>query len=144
MRPFSNQQYEPLPEEEKVEDALDPRKGGQKWGKTLISILISFLALSAIVTLVSKHNATDGEALPIFPFATDFDTDRSAQEDAEAFLSRATGQQYLLGIGKADITGFVQTISLLWFWLTQPRPIVELNFMGYASLAQIGTGLRQR
>jgi neutral ceramidase len=42
---------------------------------------------------------------------------------------RATGgDQYLLGVGKADITG----------------PVVEINFMGYASLAQVGTGLRQR
>jgi len=36
--------------------------------------------------------------------------------------------QYLLGVGKADITG----------------PVVELNMMGYADFAQIGSGLRQR
>jgi neutral ceramidase len=35
---------------------------------------------------------------------------------------------YLLGTGKADITG----------------PIVEINFMGYANSSQLGTGLRQR
>ncbi|KAI9752895.1 MAG: hypothetical protein M1815_000226 [Lichina confinis] len=39
-----------------------------------------------------------------------------------------TGDLYLLGVGKADITG----------------PVVELNFMGYADAAQVGTGLRQR
>ncbi|KIW03819.1 uncharacterized protein PV09_05119 [Verruconis gallopava] len=38
------------------------------------------------------------------------------------------GDLYLLGVGKADITG----------------PVVEINFMGYANLAQVGTGLRQR
>ncbi|KAK6541901.1 hypothetical protein TWF694_007678 [Orbilia ellipsospora] len=37
-------------------------------------------------------------------------------------------QQYLLGVGKADITG----------------PVVEINFMGYANATQLGTGLRQR
>jgi neutral ceramidase len=37
-------------------------------------------------------------------------------------------QQYVLGTGKADITG----------------PIVEINFMGYANSSQVGTGLRQR
>ncbi|OBT54116.1 hypothetical protein VE04_05094 [Pseudogymnoascus sp. 24MN13] len=37
-------------------------------------------------------------------------------------------QEYLIGVGKGDITG----------------PVVELNFMGYANTAQIGTGLRQR
>ncbi|KAG5995623.1 hypothetical protein E4U43_003006 [Claviceps pusilla] len=35
---------------------------------------------------------------------------------------------YLLGVGKADITG----------------PVVEINMMGYADFAQIGRGLRQR
>ncbi|KAJ9643481.1 hypothetical protein H2201_008024 [Coniosporium apollinis] len=38
------------------------------------------------------------------------------------------GDQYLLGVGKADITG----------------PVVELNLMGYANTSQIGSGLRQR
>ncbi|KAF4591803.1 neutral/alkaline nonlysosomal ceramidase [Ophiocordyceps camponoti-floridani] len=35
---------------------------------------------------------------------------------------------YLLGVGKADITG----------------PVVELNLMGYADFTQMGSGLRQR
>ncbi|KAF2119338.1 neutral ceramidase precursor [Lophiotrema nucula] len=35
---------------------------------------------------------------------------------------------YLIGVGKADITG----------------PVVELNLMGYANTSQVGTGLRQR
>ena len=39
-----------------------------------------------------------------------------------------TGDKYLIGVGKADITG----------------PVVEINFAGYAALAQTGTGLRQR
>lgn len=39
-----------------------------------------------------------------------------------------TGDKYLLGVGKADITG----------------PVVEINFAGYASTDQVGTGLRQR
>ncbi|KAI1100091.1 neutral ceramidase [Jackrogersella minutella] len=38
------------------------------------------------------------------------------------------GDQYLIGVGKADITG----------------PVVEINFAGYADLSQTGTGLRQR
>lgn len=39
-----------------------------------------------------------------------------------------TGDKYLLGVGKADITG----------------PSVEINFAGYADTAQTGTGIRQR
>ncbi len=38
------------------------------------------------------------------------------------------GDRYLLGVGKADITG----------------PVVEINLMGYADPNQVGTGLRQR
>ncbi|KAL9131372.1 MAG: hypothetical protein Q9217_000699 [Psora testacea] len=38
------------------------------------------------------------------------------------------GTQYLLGVGRADITG----------------PIVEINLMGYADPKQVGSGLRQR
>ncbi|KAF7858645.1 hypothetical protein EAF04_009245 [Stromatinia cepivora] len=38
------------------------------------------------------------------------------------------GSQYLLGAGKADITG----------------PVVEINMMGYADPKQLGSGLRQR
>lgn len=38
------------------------------------------------------------------------------------------GDRYLIGVGKADITG----------------PVVEINLMGYADPKQVGTGLRQR
>lgn len=41
---------------------------------------------------------------------------------------KSNGDQYLVGVGKADITG----------------PVVEVNFMGYADPAQLGTGVRQR
>jgi neutral ceramidase len=41
---------------------------------------------------------------------------------------KSNGDQYLVGVGKADITG----------------PVVEINFMGYADPAQLGTGVRQR
>lgn len=42
--------------------------------------------------------------------------------------SESGGDQYLVGVGKGDITG----------------PVVEINFMGYADPAQVGSGLRQR
>jgi neutral ceramidase len=41
---------------------------------------------------------------------------------------KSNRDQYLVGVGKADITG----------------PVVEINFMGYADPAQLGTGVRQR
>ncbi|KAI1770377.1 Neutral/alkaline nonlysosomal ceramidase [Hypoxylon cercidicola] len=42
--------------------------------------------------------------------------------------AESTGDTYLIGVGKADITG----------------PVVEIGFAGYADLSQTGTGLRQR
>nr|OQO21001.1 hypothetical protein B0A51_11408 [Rachicladosporium sp. CCFEE 5018] len=50
------------------------------------------------------------------------------QSGSTAPLADQHGHQYLLGVGKGDITG----------------PVVEINFMGYADPAQLGTGLRQR
>jgi len=41
---------------------------------------------------------------------------------------RPSGDRYLIGVGKADITG----------------PVVEINLMGYANPGQVGAGLRQR
>lgn len=45
-----------------------------------------------------------------------------------ASVSAALGDKYLIGVGKADITG----------------PVVEIGFAGDADLAQTGSGLRQR
>lgn len=47
--------------------------------------------------------------------------------DEQAMFAQQ-GDQYLLGVGKGDITG----------------PVVEINLMGYADPKQVGTGLRQR
>jgi neutral ceramidase len=48
--------------------------------------------------------------------------------DSMAGSSVPADGHYLLGVGKADITG----------------PVVEINMMGYADPKQLGTGLRQR
>jgi neutral ceramidase len=70
-------------------------------------ILASFLFVTTTTTLL--HGSAEDAGHPNF--------DR-----------RAAGDLYLLGVGKADITG----------------PVVEIGFAGYADLAQKGTGLRQR
>lgn len=108
MRPFTDQQYEAVPKEEKVEEVPVLTKKSHKWGKILVFVLIAFLALSALVAITSNHQTTDRNSVS----STEYDvaTDQIAQDDAEAFLSRATGQQYLLGVGKADITGFVSAM----------------------------------
>ncbi|CZR64169.1 probable neutral ceramidase precursor [Phialocephala subalpina] len=125
MFPFQSSEYQQLPVEEKVEDEQPQapiKKRNNKAFVALVVCLIAFALLFAFLgTRSSKHD--DESQQQIF--------EEAAEAEFASFLNgeaRATGQQYLLGVGKADITG----------------PVVELNFMGYASLAQIGTGLRQR
>ncbi|KAI9843758.1 MAG: hypothetical protein M1837_006118 [Sclerophora amabilis] len=62
---------------------------------------------------------------PSFPSLIDF---HKAGRPTSSPKGSTALDEYLLGVGKADITG----------------PVVELNFMGYASPDQTGTGLRQR
>lgn len=50
-------------------------------------------------------------------------TSHKEQEDAPVKRDK-----YLIGVGKADMTG----------------PVVEIDFAGYADVSQTGTGLRQR
>lgn len=87
----------------------------------------SILALTSLVTLLILATIA----------VLSFNTDLSPTLDAlrtrlEPGLRRNAedpeGDKYLLGVGKADITG----------------PVVEINFAGYADPEQVGSGLRQR
>jgi len=60
-------------------------------------------------------------ASPVSPGAS---SDHSTKNPRAA----PTGDKYLIGLGKGDITG----------------PVVEINFAGYADSEQVGSGLRQR
>ena len=66
---------------------------------------------------LQHHDRWSGPALDQHPFASL--SEQAGTED---------GATYLLGVGKADITG----------------PVVEINLMGYADPNQLGSGLRQR
>ncbi|KAI1498786.1 ceramidase family protein [Biscogniauxia marginata] len=87
----------------------------------VIFSIVSFFILGVFV--VSQSNA----ATPGYKF----NFERAARVNNHRLPStraEATGDKYLLGVGKADITG----------------PVVEINFAGYADTAQVGSGLRQR
>ena len=60
--------------------------------------------------------------------ATVFGRAALPRPDSTGTSNVTASSDYLLGVGKADITG----------------PVVEINLMGYADTAQLGTGLRQR
>ncbi|CAN8098074.1 unnamed protein product [Discula destructiva] len=95
-----------------------------------IFALFSVVIFGLLALSVLHNDQKPREFAPALEELGDVDLDN--HEEVKAFLAskiRATaGDQYLIGVGRADITG----------------PVVEIEFAGYADLAQTGTGLRQR
>jgi len=96
MHPFKRAEYEPLPGEEKQavdqEDASIPVKSSGLRRITIASIITLVSLLAFLVT--AKVWAPPIAEEPV---------ERS--EKLHDYLARATGDQYLLGVGKGDITG---------------------------------------
>jgi hypothetical protein len=90
--------------DEKEVDVPSTRRSA-RWGRVLISVLATLLAISALAVVVGNRGLEQNPPAAEATMKHDDTADKVAQEEAEAFLSRATGQQYLLGVGKADITG---------------------------------------
>ncbi|OAX81281.1 hypothetical protein ACJ72_04379 [Emergomyces africanus] len=87
-------------------------------GGILAALLGSLACVLVILQLILFFE--DTQPSPWYFSKTSGYSGRSKQSDSD--------DVFLLGAGKADITG----------------PVVELNFMGYADINQVGTGLRQR
>ena len=87
------------------------------WRRPVLYILTSFL----VVVFLFRAFAPGCFTHPAVPWFVNenHETPTSGKE---------LGDKYLIGVGKADITG----------------PVVEINLMGYADPKQLGTGLRQR
>ncbi|PQE06083.1 neutral alkaline non-lysosomal ceramidase protein [Rutstroemia sp. NJR-2017a BBW] len=120
---MSSPKYSQVPTEEKVDDEQRNFSPRSSRASALVLGLGSFIILSSLVIFVLGFAKIDTvRDAPSDNFSN------AGSESSHEYETRATGDPYLLGVGKADITG----------------PVVELNFMGYASLSQIGTGLRQR
>ncbi|KAI9824928.1 MAG: hypothetical protein M1832_001533 [Thelocarpon impressellum] len=95
-----------------------------------IALSASALALVLLWQLISTFGLPHVEFLnPSFFYAVDAVDSQVpfVKEGSQTGIS-VHGDLYLLGTGKADITG----------------PVVEINMMGYADPDQVGTGLRQR
>ncbi|KAI9778459.1 MAG: hypothetical protein M1839_008105 [Geoglossum umbratile] len=85
----------------------------------IVALTSAFLALLVVLPLVWTFGlpwleASDGS----FAFRTFGNYEETLRKQ----------DQFLIGVGKADITG----------------PVVDLNLMGYANASQVGAGLRQR
>lgn len=93
--------------EEKSEDEeLDAPVRNSRWGKKAAAWFISTVVLTILLLLVVGIGAvTKTVPSPV---------DNSPFEDPEwlAHATRATGDSYLIGVGKADITGYERKIPL--------------------------------
>jgi len=90
----------------------------------ILALAAGLLIVLSTINILHRFNPS----LVTFPWERSstswpFDLPNTAQS-----RKHEDGTQYLLGVGKADITG----------------PVVEINFMGYADTNQVGSGLRQR
>ncbi|OAA74408.1 neutral ceramidase precursor [Akanthomyces lecanii RCEF 1005] len=101
-----------------------PRKAPASGFRTIVTCftLVSLFIFGAYA-LGTPADSHDRRA---YTFAQQHFGHRASSSSSSA--SSARGDKYLIGVGKADITG----------------PVVEINFAGYANLDQKGTGLRQR
>ena len=88
-------------------------------GRRLVALttLATFFLLATVAILSFKPDLTP--TLDALRAGLNSDLRRQAEPQ---------GDKYLLGVGKADITG----------------PVVEVGFAGYASTDQVGSGVRQR
>ena len=101
-----------------------PRRATAAPGRRFIA-LVSFISFFVLAVFTVFH-------FNRFQDTRGWTSSGSASHLRSPLLSNArqaaTGDKYLIGVGKADITG----------------PIVEINLAGYAVTDQVGSGLRQR
>ena len=101
------QQYTELPLDEKPEEEqLAAPVKGSRWTKKTAAWVISVLVLASVVIFAGAGAWT--KKTPV---------EQTPVEEPEwlAHATRAAGDQYLLGVGKADITGYVdRAYKYLW------------------------------
>lgn len=84
----------------------------------IVTYWLPFLLLLPILLYCSTYTSLLSLTHVRLPWSSSHEQSTTTQQD----------DQYLLGVGRGDITG----------------PVVEINLMGYADPKQVGTGLRQR
>jgi neutral ceramidase len=100
-----------------------PRRGAAS-----VALTAAVLALTSIFAAIYAFGFPE---LDYWHWRANYDPFRnqpSSQNVFDAFSKPSSSDDYLVGVGKADITG----------------PVVEINLMGYADPAQLGSGVRQR
>jgi hypothetical protein len=106
MHPFQRNEYEPLPAEEKqaVDQEVTPLHAkSSRWSKKSMALIIALVSLFSILAVITTTNIWT-------PPTAEESVENS--EEFHDYLARANGDQYLLGVGKGDITGSVTYSSL--------------------------------
>jgi neutral ceramidase len=100
-----------------------PRRGGAS-----VALTAAILVLTSIFAAIYAFGFPE---LDYWHWRANYDPFRNQPSSQNVFGSSSkpsSSDDYLVGVGKADITG----------------PVVEVNLMGYADPAQLGSGARQR
>ena len=92
-----------------------------------IAVALTAVCLAIVATLGLLTYSESDTYQWSFNFYSHFSTDTGSPANQQV-LQSLNNDEYLLGVGKADITG----------------PVAEINFMGYADPNQLGSGVRQR
>lgn len=92
------------------------------------ALAAGLLLILSTIHLITNFSGNGGLDVEVSSTFSSFWRGCLGQSIPDSAAQKSNGDEYLVGVGKADITG----------------PVVEINFMGYADPAQQGTGVRQR
>ncbi|KAM3523860.1 hypothetical protein MY4038_008013 [Beauveria bassiana] len=95
--------------------------------QTFCTLILALLFVNA-ATALRAINIRDGGDAPVGNATLKGNSTSDGGSGQQSYKEQAGKNKYLLGVGKADITG----------------PVAEVALTGYANLQQIGSGLRQR
>ena len=100
---------------------------GRRWfGKPISTLFFAVLAAACSFALIRFYGLFEEPPDNLQNWSLEFSTNTETW-DSNTWPTNSH-DQFLIGVGKADITG----------------PVVEINLNGYADASQVGTGLRQR
>lgn len=112
-----NRGYQALSEQEKHQNEAEnetPAVPGRRQARSKkFYFAIASLIAVGLLALVAFTSSWTSEAEPVPDLAAAMPMDDESREFL-ANLGRAGDQQYLLGVGKADITGYVETIKSVY------------------------------
>jgi len=106
MHPSHRAEYEPLPADEKQavgQEVTPVHAKSSRWSKKSIALIAVLLFLFSILAVLAAANMWT-------PPRTEESVESS--EEFHDYLARANGDQYLLGVGKGDVTGSAAYPSL--------------------------------